>query len=793
MTTAPPPERLAPQAAPAVASGRSDNRSAILLGLLLVAAYAATGRLGLLLAVPPGYATAIFPPAGIAAAAMLIAGPASLPWTFLGSLILNLWIGNEAGTVSAAAWLAAALIAIASTAQASLTGWALRRSVGYPCPLDNAPHVWRFLLLTPLCCLVSATLSVSGLWGLGVISTRTVATSWLAWWIGDTLGVLVVLPLILVVAGEPRPLWRARLFPVALPMLLFFGLFVGMFVRVSAWEDNAQLLEFRLVSQQAVDRIRTRLDEQEVFLTQLKSWFSNMPALGRRDFTTLVGAMLQRFPMIQAVEWAPRVNREGRSAFETAQRAELPGFAIREIGPGGSLRLAGDRAGFYPVTYIVPARGNEAAFGLDLASNPDRDKAVIRALTTGRLSATGPIRLVQEPGDQAGLLLLAVPAGANGPGLLLVVLRAGAFVDASLAGMKSTLRLRLVDAVRRQSLYDALGDGAPRYVQQFDFGSRRYRVETAPTRAYLARTRGWESWALLSAGVLGTGLLGALLLLSTGYARRIEAQVEERTSDLANANRQLRIEIEERHNAEAALRQAQRMEAVGRLTGGVAHDFNNLLTIVTANAELLDAELQGQPPQRRAAAILRAAGRGEYLTRQLLAFSRRQALRPETVDLRQRTGEIAEMLAQAIAPHIEMSLDLPEGLWPVAIDAAEFDLAILNIAVNARDAMPKGGRFAVTAQNRRIVPGDPGSDGLSGDFVCLAFSDTGCGMPPEVLAHAFDPYFTTKDIGAGSGLGLSQVYGFARQSGGRAALASTPGASTTVTLLLPRAGAASDA
>jgi signal transduction histidine kinase len=605
----------------------------------------------------------------------------------------------------------------------------------------------------------------------------------------------VVLPLILVVAGEPRPLWRARLFPVALPMLLFFGLFVGIFVRVSAWEDNAQLLEFRLVSQQAVDRIRTRLDEQEVFLTQLKAGFSSMPPIGRSDFATLVGAMLQRFPMIQAVEWAPRVSREGRSAFETAQRAELPDFAVREIGPNGTLRAAGDRAAFYPVTYIVPARRNEAALGLDLASNPDRDKAVIRALTTGKLSATGPIRLVQEPGDQAGLLLLlAVPPGANGPGLLLVALRAGAFVDASLAGMKSTLRLRLVDAMRRQSLYDVLGDGAsPRYVQQFDFGSRRYRVETAPTRSYLARTRGWESWALLSAGVLGTGLLGALLLLSTGYARRIEAQVDERTRDLANANRQLRIEIEERHNAEAALRQAQRMEAVGRLTGGVAHDFNNLLTIVTANAELLNAELQGQPPQRRAAAILRAAGRGEHLTRQLLAFSRRQPLRPETVDLRQRTGEIAEMLAQAIAPHIEMSLELPEGLWPVAIDAAEFDLAILNIAVNARDAMPKGGRFAVTAHNRGIVPGDPASDGLSGDFVCLTFSDAGCGMPPEVLAHAFDPYFTTKDVGAGSGLGLSQVYGFARQSGGRATLASTPGAGTTVTLLLPRAGVASDA
>jgi signal transduction histidine kinase len=309
---------------------------------------------------------------------------------------------------------------------------------------------------------------------------------------------------------------------------------------------------------------------------------------------------------------------------------------------------------------------------------------------------------------------------------------------------------------------------------------------------------------LLAAGVLGTGLLGALLLLGTGYAHRIQAQVEERTRDLASANRQLLIEIEERQNAETALRQAQRMEAIGRLTGGIAHDFNNLLTVVSANAELLTAERldnepggepDGEQVERRAAAILRAANRGQRLTRQLLAFSRQQTLRPETVDLRQRTGEIGEMLARTMRADIEMNLDLPEGLWPVAIDPAEFDLAILNVAANARDAMPNGGQFRVVAHNLAIGPGDsPGDpasvsigDGLAGDFVALTLADSGCGMPAEVLARAFEPYFTTKEVGAGSGLGLSQVYGFAKQSGGGAVLSSGPGAGTSVTLFLPRA------
>src|SRR5262249_32446803 len=245
------------------------------------------------------------------------------------------------------------------------------------------------------------------------------------------------------------------------------------------------------------------------------------------------------------------------------------------------------------------------------------------------------------------------------------------------------------------TLYDSIpasGARGARYRQEFAFAQRRYVVETAPSELYLAQQRGWQSWILLSTGVLGTGLLGALLLLGTGYAYRIAVQVEERTRDLEAANRQLRIESDERQRVESALRQAQRMEAVGRLTGGIAHDFNNLLTVVSANAELLGSEALSEPAQRRTAAILRAAGRGERLTRQLLAFSRQQTLNPETVDLRQRTGEIGEMLLRTMRADIEMTLDVPEGLWPVAIDPGEFDLAILNIAANARDAMPSGGQ-----------------------------------------------------------------------------------------------------
>jgi CHASE domain len=203
------------------------------------------------------------------------------------------------------------------------------------------------LLLTPLCCLTSATLSVGGLWALGVVTPGNLAASWVSWWVGDTLGVLVVLPLMLVFLGEPRALWRARLRPVALPMLLFFGLFVAIFIRGSAWENDEQMLEFRLVSQQALDKLRTRLEEQEVVLEQLERSFQRATPMSRTDFTVVAQSVLHRFAMVQAVEWAPRVGRDDRTAFETAQRAEVPGFEIREGRPGP----AGTRDAFYPVTY----------------------------------------------------------------------------------------------------------------------------------------------------------------------------------------------------------------------------------------------------------------------------------------------------------------------------------------------------------------------------------------------------------------------------------------------------------
>lgn len=759
---------------------------------LLPAGYIVTGKLALLLAAPPGYASPIFPPAGIAIAAMLIGGPATLSWTFLGSFLLNFWAASSVGYGSAGTWLAAAaVISSASTFQAALSGTVLRRVVGYPAPLDNGRDLWRFLTLSPVCCLTSATLSLGGLLALGTVPLPDLVTNWVSWWIGDTLGVLVVLPLMLVIAGEPRHLWRSRAVPVALPMLLFFALFVAIFVRARTWEHDEALLEFRLLSQQIVDKIHAGLTEQEIFLEQLERSFSRPAALSRADFQHLAHNLLRRFATIQAVKWAPRIDFSNRQTFEEAQHADSPGFEIRELGPSGQRLRAAARDQYYPVTYVEPLKGNEHIVGFDLFSEAGRRTAIEQAITTGSVTTTPPIRLVQESGDQPGILLIfPVNDGRDRPGVVSVALRMGTFVTSIVDPAGSILNVRLVDVGQNKALYSGfapLGSGAASYEDTFDFGGRHYRVETVPTASYIEQHRRWQSWVVLVAGVVSTGLLGAFLLLSTGYTRRVETVVDERTRDLETVNQRLQLEVKEREQAEAALRQAQRMEAIGQLTGGIAHDFNNLLTVVSGNAALLQNNAPDDVVGRRASAIVRAAEQGVRLTRQLLAFSRRQTLRPEAVDLRQRTHEIAEMLSRSLREDIEVAVEIPEDLWQVAVDPAEFELALLNLGVNARDAMPNGGRFCVEAHNVSFHPGDVAPEGLLGDFVAMTLSDTGTGMTPEVLARAFEPFYTTKEVGLGSGLGLSQVYGFAKQSGGAASIESEVGRGTSITLFLPRA------
>jgi signal transduction histidine kinase/ActR/RegA family two-component response regulator len=274
------------------------------------------------------------------------------------------------------------------------------------------------------------------------------------------------------------------------------------------------------------------------------------------------------------------------------------------------------------------------------------------------------------------------------------------------------------------------------------------------------------------------------------FAAQLEDQVRERTRELEQANEQLRREIAERRQAQAALQQAQKMEVIGQMTGGVAHDFNNLLTAVLGNLELATRRGKDDNIKRFLEGATQAAQRGAKITSQLLAFSRTQRLQTEAVDLNAIVTEMGDLLFRTIGATVRIETMLERRLWPATADRSQIESVILNLAVNARDAMPDGGRLTITTAN---VPHDDKSKPAelpAGDYVSVSVSDTGTGMTEEVLRKAFEPFFTTKPVGSGTGLGLSQVYGIAKQTGGTVAIDTELGEGTTVRVYVPRTTAA---
>jgi PAS domain S-box-containing protein len=272
---------------------------------------------------------------------------------------------------------------------------------------------------------------------------------------------------------------------------------------------------------------------------------------------------------------------------------------------------------------------------------------------------------------------------------------------------------------------------------------------------------------------------------------QLEIMVEERTRELAATAMQLRTEIDAREQAQAALLQAQKMEAMGQLTGGVAHDFNNVLTAVSGSLALLEPRISDERGVRLLRTAQRSAARGAKLTEALLAFARKQRLDPVPADLNTIVVEMSEMLGHSIGPSIEIRHVLATELWPVLIDVTQIETALLNIALNARDAMPGGGVLIIQTANipagHRELPVEVAGQ----DCVLVSLRDTGSGMSQEVIERAFEPFFTTKDIGKGTGLGLSMVFGVVRQSGGTVRIRSQLREGTTVLIYLPRSLAAS--
>jgi len=318
------------------------------------------------------------------------------------------------------------------------------------------------------------------------------------------------------------------------------------------------------------------------------------------------------------------------------------------------------------------------------------------------------------------------------------------------------------------------------------------------------RLTDYLSWlgVLVGLGAIFLGLVSVQAVRQFAYAKKLaeteteraeglEEAVADRTRELIEANKALKAEAEEREAAEAQLRQVQKMEAVGQLTGGIAHDFNNMLAVVVGGIDLARRRLNG--PKREVLNHLNnameGATRAAALTRRLLSFARSEPLLPERVDSSELVSGMSDLLDRTLGERVHVEVDLAPDVWPIYVDPHQLENAIVNLAVNARDAMEGEGLMRITASNIVLAANEVG-DIRAGEYVRIGVTDTGCGMTPEVMERAFEPFFTTKPVGKGTGLGLSQIFGFAHESGGEVGIESQIGKGTTVSVYLPRTVAA---
>ena len=355
-------------------------------------------------------------------------------------------------------------------------------------------------------------------------------------------------------------------------------------------------------------------------------------------------------------------------------------------------------------------------------------------------------------------------------------------LGATIASYRAGLKEEALDRVRS-------GAGKALMEQARDIIGRMVQAENRTQVERRARLEALASWLRL--GLIGSAAMFlALAVFAAINAYRQMAKLVASRDELRASNQQLVKEAARREALADQLRQSQKMEAIGQLTGGIAHDFNNMLAVIIGSLTLIKRRLARGEAEvgKYLDTALEGADRAANLTHRLLAFSRQQPLAPQPVDVNKLVAGMSDLLRRTIGEQIRVETVLAGGLWRTRVDRGELENAILNLAVNARDAMPEGGRLTIETANCHLDDAYASAhvEVPAGQYVLVAVTDTGCGMPPDVTAKAFDPFFTTKGVGKGTGLGLTQVHGFVKQSGGHVKIYSEPGEGTTIKLYLPR-------
>jgi diguanylate cyclase len=510
-----------------------------LANLATVAVYLGTRLLSHALDLPAGYATPVYLPAGVGFALAVVLGWRVLPGIAIGALLTHLrdgWIAS--GT---AVWIAAvaALAATAgSVAQAWIGAQGFRRVVDPA--LGTARDVAAFLVLAPLFCLVNASANVTALYLLGMLAAPERAPTWINWWAGDTVGVLLAAPLVWIVCGEPRTLWRRRARLVALPLLLAAGVVIVAYEQTVRWEHQQYLQAYRLKAQQVADELQAELREHERFVGTFARALGAEDRFMERDrFLRTTSGYVDGRPDIAAIDWLVPVTNDERTAFETWVRINVdPDFpGLRDLDLNGRLQPAATRPSYLPLLYTWPPV-NTMVRGLDFLAAPERADAATRALTAAGPVASGPIRLVTTGASGIALFRAVREPGRPLLGMLAMVVDANVFVrqavrHAAFPGFD----VSLADSTAGAAPRTLVGNPGRRavdgdYTVRLAFGGRVLQLRFSPTAAYMEGERGLASWIVITTGLLLAALLGALMLIVSGERAQIEAQVADRTARL---------------------------------------------------------------------------------------------------------------------------------------------------------------------------------------------------------------------------------------------------------------------
>ncbi|MES2040461.1 MAG: CHASE domain-containing protein [Pseudomonadota bacterium] len=530
--------------------------------LLLAFVYILLGRIALLLAIPPGYAIAVFPPAGIAVTAVLTGGYRFLPGVALGSCIFNLWIGWESqGQLTASNTCLALLVATGATLQAMSSTYLLKRFVGYPAALDDERHVALFLLLAgPVGCLINASVGIFSLFTLGLLPAVDMFGNWLTWWIGDILGVLIVAPLVMILIGHPRTIWKSRRFNVAIPLMLTLSVVVAVFLYVRESELDRQKQEFETEANRMVQAIQERFDFQSDLLLNLERFFSSTEHVSRADFQSFVSSTLRRESTIIAVDWAPLVLHKDRATFETRLKKEgHASFIIQQHVDNKLFGPATTREFYLPIEFVEPYLANRSAMGFDLFSDPGRRVAIERARDTGHLSTSSPLSIIstERAKNVTGSLIFAPVYARHSPistmeerrtafrGVVLSVLQVDDLIrHVFTEDVRAQILFRLRDlnsAADKADVYDTLDKQKTTmgFRSVILFGDHEFEFTAQPSPAYWQLHHSWSAWATLIGGLFFTSLVSVYLLVVSGNAFHIEHKVRQRTLELQASKEEL--------------------------------------------------------------------------------------------------------------------------------------------------------------------------------------------------------------------------------------------------------------